>query len=252
MRRSGCGRPSAARIGRLIHGPVSTAGGQVPSFSPPSTSRSARCRRASSGPQMARRGWRPKPGRMISGSSMADSSAGHSPPAIAVLAGPGRAQAGQGVGQRFAGLAGPQRLGRGDPSAAAMLASSRACRRGAGLPSAPQVPTSRRRAGRPASRRRADPRDRRIWPSRCGRGWPACPASASARAGTCGRAVASASSNAARSPPSVHSGCFSKASRATGAKPSSTAVTSARSKAAGGVSARRLRRPNRRCRCPSA
>ena len=46
-----------------------------------------------------------------------------------------------------------------------------------------------------------------------------------------------ASSSAARSPPRVQSGCFSKASKATGAKPSSTAVTSARSSAAGGVSA---------------
>ena len=46
-----------------------------------------------------------------------------------------------------------------------------------------------------------------------------------------------ASSSAARSPPRVQCGCFSKASKATGAKPSSTAVTSARSSAAGGVSA---------------
>ena len=82
MRRSGCGRPSAARIGRLIHGPVSTAGGQVPSFSPPSTRRSARCSRASSGPQIASRGWRPKRGRIVSVASIVASSAGHSPPAI--------------------------------------------------------------------------------------------------------------------------------------------------------------------------
>ncbi len=114
MRRSGCCRPRSLRIGRLIHGPVSTAGGQVPSFRPPSTRRSARCKRASSGPQIERRGWRPKVGRMVSGSSIAANRPGHSPDAIAGRLGPGGAQAAQYVGQCGAGIARPQRLGRRD------------------------------------------------------------------------------------------------------------------------------------------
>ena len=126
MRRSGCGRPSVARIGRLSQGPVSTAGGQVPSFSPPSTSRSARCRRASSGPQMASRGWRPKLGRTISGSSMVASRAGHSPPAMASL--PVQAARRRASASASASPASPDHSASVEAtvSAAAMVASSRA------------------------------------------------------------------------------------------------------------------------------
>ena len=133
MRRSGCGRPSAARIGRLSQGPVSTAGGQVPSFSPPSTRRSARCRRASSGPQMASRGWRPKLGRTISGSSMVASSAGHSPPAMAAL--PAQAARRRASASASASPASPDHSASAEAtvSAAAMVASSRASGAAPGL-----------------------------------------------------------------------------------------------------------------------
>ena len=188
---------------------------------------------------MARRGWRPKRGRMVSGASMVDSSAGHSPPAIGVPAGPGRAQARQRVGQRFAGLAGPQRVGRARiVSAAAMVASSRAS--GA-------APVRHARRERPTSRASsrsirsidggADRLDRRtglldVGADRRHAGRGLQPAQALAVEPARGIEQGGAIDR-----PSVHSGCFSRASRATGAKPASTAATSARSSAAGGVSA---------------
>ena len=55
MRRSGGSRPRSRRIGRLSQGSLRVSGGQVPSFSPPSTTRSTVCRRASSGPRMRTR-----------------------------------------------------------------------------------------------------------------------------------------------------------------------------------------------------
>ncbi len=74
IRRSGSGRPNASCIGRLIQGSGAGSPGHTPSLSPPSTIRSACWRRASSGPQMLRRGCRPKRGRTawpaISASSM--------------------------------------------------------------------------------------------------------------------------------------------------------------------------------------
>ena len=59
MRRSGSGRPKAVIIGRLIHGLASALAGQVPSFSPARTTTSAEISRASSGPRIESRGWRP-------------------------------------------------------------------------------------------------------------------------------------------------------------------------------------------------
>ena len=55
-RSSGKLRPSSSRIGRLSHGSLRVSGGQVPSFNPPSTSRSTLCRRASSRPKIRIRG----------------------------------------------------------------------------------------------------------------------------------------------------------------------------------------------------
>ena len=211
----------------------------MPSFRPPSTRRSARCRRASSGPQMARRGWRPKRGRMVSGRQH------------------GREQRRPfAAGDRCAGRSRPRAGGRGRRpalrpprpttasrprrcvSAAAMVASSRACGVAPACHQRRRGRPSRHRAGRSASRRRADRRHRRTWPSRhAARMRRHARVRASGRAGTCGRAAAPRRAMPARSRPSVHSGCFSKASRATGAKPPSTAATSARSRAAGGVSA---------------
>ena len=235
MRRSGCGRPSVARIGRLSQGPVSTAGGQVPSFSPPSTSRSARCRRASSGPQMASRGWRPKLGRTISGSSMVASRAGHSPPAMASL--PVQAARRRASASASASPASPDHSASVEAtvSAAAMVASSRAsgaapaCMRAA----SPAVAASTRSISScTASRSVRSPKRalsmRARIAARPGMGFsPRRHLRSSRRA---------ASSTAARSPPSVHSGCFSRASRATGAKRSSTTPTSACSRPADGVS----------------
>ena len=66
MRRSGRSRPSACRIGRLSQGSARVSGGQSPSTSPPSTTRSTVCRRASSAPKMRTRASglaRPQPGR---------------------------------------------------------------------------------------------------------------------------------------------------------------------------------------------
>ena len=65
-----CGAPAGAsrqdwRIGRLSHGSGCGPGGQIPSFKPPSTTRSACCKRASSNPRMARRGCRPNRGRTV-------------------------------------------------------------------------------------------------------------------------------------------------------------------------------------------
>ena len=236
MRRSGWGSPSAVRIGRLIHGPVSTDGGQVPSFRPPSTRRSARCRRASSGPQMARRGWRPKPGRMISGSSMADSSAGHSPPAI--LSWPVQAARRRARASASASPASPDHSVSAEAilSAASMVASSRAAGVAPASISAANsdVAASRRSISVSTARRSAGSPNLAfsMWARMAG--MPGVGFSPRRHLRSSRRV---ASSNAARSPPRVHSGCFSKASRATGAKLSSTAVTSARSRAAGGVSA---------------
>ena len=55
MRRSGRSRPSSRRIGRLSQASLLVSGGQVPSLSPPSTTRSMLVRRASSGPRMRTR-----------------------------------------------------------------------------------------------------------------------------------------------------------------------------------------------------
>ncbi len=56
IRISGDGSPANIRIGRLSHGPGSHTGGQTPSASPPSTSKSTLCNLASSKPQMNTRG----------------------------------------------------------------------------------------------------------------------------------------------------------------------------------------------------
>ena len=63
MLRSGCSRPSVARMGRENHGSAPAARGQEPSFNPPRTGRSKDCSRASSGPSMARRGCCPNAAR---------------------------------------------------------------------------------------------------------------------------------------------------------------------------------------------
>ena len=55
--------PKACRIGRLIQGSAAPPAGQVPSFRLPRIITSARCSRASSGPQIASRGCRPQRGR---------------------------------------------------------------------------------------------------------------------------------------------------------------------------------------------
>ena len=54
MRRSGRSRPSSCRIGRLSHGSLRVSGGQVPSTSPPSTTRSAVAGALRAGPRCAR------------------------------------------------------------------------------------------------------------------------------------------------------------------------------------------------------
>ena len=167
------------------------------------------------------------------------SSAGHSPPAIAVLAGPGRAQARQRVGQRFAGLAGPQRRRpRRSLSAAAMVASSRAC---GAAPACHQRRKSRRRGVEPVDqrrRRRAGRRDRRT-----------CAFSMRARiAAMPGVGLQPAQALAVEPARGVEQrrrgrrpACTADASAGRAGRParsrSSTAATSARSKAAGGVSA---------------
>ena len=58
--------PSFARIGRLSQGPASCGRGQTPSFRQPRMTTSGCCRRASSGPQMKRRGWADARGRTTS------------------------------------------------------------------------------------------------------------------------------------------------------------------------------------------
>ena len=252
MRRSGCGRPSAARIGRLSHGPVSTAGGQVPSFSPPSTSRSARCRRASSGPQMASRGWRPKVGRTISGSSMAASSAGHSPPSIASL--PVQAARRRASASASASPASPDhsasgeaiRLGRGDGGVEQRVRARRL------PPSARQDPRSRHRAGRSGPARRCRSAGSPNLASSILARNAARPARpASGRAGTCGRAGA----RRRAAPRGRRPGCTADASAARAGRP---ARSRRRPRPPGRAAAwpaacrRAACRPNRRCRCSSA
>ncbi len=57
--RSGTAISNSRRICRDIHGSCAAGPGQMPSLSPPRTTRSACCSRASTRPQIASRGWRP-------------------------------------------------------------------------------------------------------------------------------------------------------------------------------------------------
>src|SRR5579875_713640 len=74
--RSGTAIPKARRICRDIHGSCSAVAGQLPSLSPPSTSRSACCNRASISPQIASRGCWPKGGRTTVSAASASNRAG--------------------------------------------------------------------------------------------------------------------------------------------------------------------------------
>ncbi len=68
-RRSGGGRPSAARIGRDRNGSCGAPCGHTPSSSPARTSRSALTRRDSRAPRIFRRGWAAPAVRTVSWSS---------------------------------------------------------------------------------------------------------------------------------------------------------------------------------------
>ena len=178
MRRSGCGRPSAPRIGRLSHGPVSTAGGQLPSLRPPSTRRSARCRRASSGPQIdeARMAAEARPdglGRQHRGEQRRPFAAGdrRAGPSRRCAGAPARRPAPRrprppqrvGRGEHLGGGDGgvEQRVGRGavahQHGELAVAASSRSIRSRTASRVGIVVRTCRRRCGRgsPRGRRRA-------------------------------------------------------------------------------------------------
>lgn len=59
------GKPNSVRMLWFIHGSTLSSDGQTPSFSPPRIIRSARCSRASKGPQIARRGCLFQVGRTV-------------------------------------------------------------------------------------------------------------------------------------------------------------------------------------------
>ncbi len=152
------------------------------------------------------------------------------------LARPGLAQARQRIGQRLAGIARPQRLGRGDLLGGSDGRVQQRIRRGALRHHRGKLCGRRVRAARPDRARPCGlPDGRTAAASTRARRTPKPDAGFKPRRTLRSRRRA-ASSRAARSPPSVHSGCFSSPSSATGAKPRSTAVTSASSSVAGGVS----------------
>ena len=142
-----------------------------------------------------------------------------------ILARPGRAQARQRVGQRFAGIAGPQRVGRSDGLGGGNGGVEQGVRRGASLHEGRQPrcrglhPVDQLVHGKPV-RQVAEAR-----PCRCGRGSPPGPAWASARAGTCDRAGAR------------------RRARRRGRRPACTADASAGRAGLRARSARRRRRP---------
>ena len=153
---------------------------------------------------------------------------------------PRRAQPRQRIGQRLAGLARPQRIGRRAASAAAMRRLEQRVRR---AHRRVMAATSSGRSLRQALDQVDDPvpvafaAELAVGHAEPERPEPGSGLRPRRHLRSSRRA---ASSRSARDRPSVHSGCLSSASRSTGAKPESTAATSARSKVAGGVSARRL------------
>ena len=249
IRRSGAGRPKSARMGRLSQGPGSTSAGQVPSFSPPSTT----SRHAAGGPPGAP-GWRGAGG----GRSAAV------PPA-------------RPSGRR----AGPDSARRSRPAPSA--AASAARRRSRPRPRRPPGPEPRRRrsasslAARPRRRRhvrrrasgqagvgrsRALPGRRQLGQASTQIDHAPGPLRLQAReqAGEARRRARPAQDRALQGPrrrerprptgqPAAR-GCLSAASSGTGARPRRPSRRSGAGNVPGGVSPAACR-PNRRPRCPS-
>ena len=205
------------------------ARGQVPSFNPPRMVRSKRCSRASSGPRMARRGWRPKRGahrhlHRQRAEQRRDRRAARWAADPAALSWNASTEQRGGLA---IGVAPEQAISRRRRRQGASAAARWAAIRSASGTSRfarsifPAAPGSRRRSPTSAPAPRRSPRclccalRRRRWRSRwqCRPGPDRGAARASAKRSSA-RAMAR---NAARSSPRLAKGCLSSASSGTGA-----------------------------------